>query len=91
MCAGAAQQGVLRGDIGIGQGDIGLEGVAADDGRGPPARILVEHELGALQLAEITSSQARQSRTLISAMKAPTHAPSTTSPSALPSTGLSSR
>src|SRR3990172_9761913 len=48
----SAEQRVLRCDVGIGQGDIGLERIAADDRRGTAGRQeLVEDELGALELA----------------------------------------
>src|SRR3990172_9908761 len=48
----SAEQRVLRCDVGIGQGDIGLERIAADDRRGTAGRKeLVEDELGALELA----------------------------------------
>src|SRR3972149_3060319 len=47
-----AEQRVLRCDVGIGQGDIGLERITADDRRGSAGRQeLVEDELGALELA----------------------------------------
>src|SRR3990172_6694468 len=52
MSPASAEQRVLRCDIGIGQGDMGLERITADDRRGTAGRQeLVEDELGALELA----------------------------------------